>query len=161
MSKKVYLAGPITGLSFGGCTDWREYAIKELEQAGITGLSPMRSKDYLQSESIVGDSYENKVLSCSRGIITRDRWDTTRCDVILVNFLGAERVSIGTVMELAWADLARIPSIVVMEPSQLEATGRTPSVGNVHEHSMLREATGFRVETLEEGLNVAKAILLP
>ena len=148
--KRVYLAGPITGLSFEGCTDWREYAIKDLSTAGITGLSPMRAKDYLQSESIVGDAYENTVLSSSRGIITRDRWDTTRCDVILVNFLGAERVSIGTIMELAWADLARIPSIVVMEPKQ-----------NEHEHSMVREATGFRVETLEEGLNVAKAILLP
>ena len=159
--KRVYLAGPITGLSFEGCTDWREYAIKELGSVGITGLSPMRSKDYLQRERIVGDCYEDKVLSCARGIITRDRWDTTRCDIILVNLLGAERVSIGTVMEIAWADLARIPSIVVMEPAQLEATGTASSVGNIHEHSMLREATGFRVETLEEGLNVAKAILLP
>ncbi len=159
--KRVYLAGPITGLSFEGCTDWREYAIKELSTVGITGLSPLRATDYLQGESIIEDSYENTALSSSRGIITRDRWDTTRCDVILVNFLGAARVSIGTIMELAWADLSRIPSIVVMEPSQFEATGTTPSVGNVHEHAMIREATGFRVETLEEGLNIAKAILLP
>ena len=147
--KIVYLAGPITGLSFDGCTDWREFAIKELSTVGITGLSPMRAKDYLRNERIVGDSYEDTVLSSSRGIITRDRWDTNRCDVILVNFLGAEKVSIGTVMELAWADAARVPSIVVIEP------------GNVHEHSMLREVTGFRVETLEEVLNVAKSILLP
>jgi hypothetical protein len=148
--KRVYLAGPITGLSFEGCTDWREYAIKELATAGITGLSPMRSKDYLKSENIVGDSYEDTVLSCSRGITTRDRWDTTRCDLILVNFLGAEKVSIGTVMEIAWADLVRTPSIIVMEPE-----------GNAHDHAMIRECTGFRVETLEAGLEVAKAILLP
>jgi nucleoside 2-deoxyribosyltransferase len=148
--KRVYLAGPITGLSFEGCTDWREYAIKELDTVGITGLSPMRSKDYLQRERIVGDCYDDKVLSCARGIITRDRWDTTRCDIILVNLLGAEKVSIGTIIELAWADLSRTPSIVVMEPDQ-----------NVHEHSMVREMIGFRVETLEEGLNVAKAVLLP
>lgn len=161
MSKTVYLAGPITGLSYEGCTDWREYAIKSLQHAGITGLSPMRAKDYLQSENIVGDSYENTVLSCSRGITTRDRWDTTRCDVVLANFLGAERVSIGTVMELAWADAARTPIIVVMEPTVEANDGLKPSVGNVHEHSMIREVTGFRVETLEEGLNVAKAILTP
>lgn len=161
MPKLVYLAGPITGLSFEGCTDWREYAIKDLDREGITGLSPMRAKEYLSGESAVGDSYENTVLSSSRGIITRDRWDTTRCDVILANFLGAERVSIGTVMEIAWADLSRIPIIVVMEPPQPGAIGTTPSPRNVHDHSMIREATGFRVETLEEGLNVAKAILLP
>ncbi len=150
MSKTVYLAGPITGLSFDGCTDWREFAIKDLDTVGITGLSPMRAKDYLKNETFVGDEYQNTVLASSRGIITRDRWDTNRCDLILVNFLGAPRVSIGTVMELAWADACRTPSIVVMEPE-----------GNLHEHSMLREVTGFRVETLEEGLEIAKAILLP
>lgn len=150
MSKTCYLAGPITGLTFDGCTDWREFAVKELNTVGITGLSPMRAKDYLKNETFVGDEYQDTVLSSSRGIITRDRWDTNRCDLILVNFLGAPRVSIGTVMELAWADACRTPSIVVMEPE-----------GNLHEHSMLREVTGFRVETLEEGLEIAKAILLP
>jgi hypothetical protein len=148
--KNVYLAGPITGQTFDGCTDWREFAIKELGAVGITGLSPMRAKDYLKNESFVGDEYQDTVLSSSRGIITRDRWDTTRCDLILVNFLGAERVSIGTVMEMAWADACRTPSIVVMKPE-----------GDLHDHSMLREVTGFRVETLEEGLEVAKAILTP
>ena len=44
----VYLAGPITGLTFDGCTDWREYAKKSLAEAGIDGLSPMRAKDYLK-----------------------------------------------------------------------------------------------------------------
>lgn len=148
--KNVYLAGPITGLTFEGCTDWREFAIKELKAVGITGLSPMRAKDYLKNETFIGDEYQNTVLSSSRGIITRDRWDTSRCDLLLVNFLGAERVSIGTVMEMAWADICRIPIIVVMEP-----------VGDLHDHSMIREVTGFRVESLEEGLRVAKAILLP
>ncbi|KKN02518.1 hypothetical protein LCGC14_1116900 [marine sediment metagenome] len=148
--KTVYLAGPITGQTFDGCTDWREFAIKELSFADITGLSPMRAKDYLKNETFVGDEYQDTVLSSSRGIITRDRWDTTRCDLILVNFLGAERVSIGTVMEMAWADACRTPIIVVMKPE-----------GDLHDHSMLREVTGFRVETLEEGLEIAKAILTP
>ena len=146
--KRVYLAGPITGLTFGGCTDWREYAQKDLATAGISGISPMRAKDYLRSESIVGDSYENTVLSCGKGITTRDRWDTMNADLVLVNLLGAERVSIGTMIEFGWADAARNPVITVMEKE-----------GNVHDHSMQREITGFRVETLEEGLNVAKAIL--
>jgi len=33
--------------------------------------------------------------------------------------------------------------------------------GDLHDHSMVREITGFRVATLEEGLDIAKAILLP
>lgn len=144
----VYLAGPITGLSYGECTDWREYAIKELDAAGIRGVSPLRAKSYLSNEGKIADSYEQIVLSSSRGITTRDRWDATRCDVLLASLLGADRVSIGTVMEVAWADLSRIPIVLVMEKEK-----------NLHDHAMLREVAGFRVETLEEGLNVVKAIL--
>jgi hypothetical protein len=82
-----------------------------------------------------------------------------RADVLLVNLLGAERVSIGTVMEIAWADAVRVPVVLVMEPSAEENTGLVPSKGNVHEHAMIRECVGFRVQTLDEGLNVVKAIL--
>ncbi len=147
--QRVYLAGPITGLTFGGCTDWREYAKKELEKFGILGISPMRAKENLQAYGVlIGDEYFDEVLSCGRGIITRDRWDTTGCDLMLVNLLGAEKVSIGTMIEFGWADAARNPVITVIERE-----------GNIHDHAMMREITGFRVETLDEGLSVAKAIL--
>jgi hypothetical protein len=97
--KTVYLAGPITGCTYTGCTDWRSYAKNILSVAGITGLDPMRGKDYLLNEKSLGNDYPHP-LSCPRGIMTRDYWDCTRCDVLLVNFLGAEKVSIGTVMKL-------------------------------------------------------------
>jgi nucleoside 2-deoxyribosyltransferase len=144
---KVYLAGPITGLSYEGCTSWREYAKAQLDEAYLVGLDPMRQKDYLLREKIVGDAYDT-VLSCSRGIMTRDHWDCTRCDVILVNLIGATKVSIGTVMEIAWAWDNDIPVVLCIEKE-----------GNIHDHAMIREATGFRVNSLEEGLTVVKAIL--
>lgn len=144
----VYLAGPISGLSYGGCTDWRQYACEALSSVGIIGVSPLRAKDYLKNETAIGDSYEQSVLSCARGITTRDRFDCVRADLLLVNLLGAERVSIGTMMEIAWADLSRIPVVLVIEPEK-----------NVHDHAMVRECVGFRVQTLDEGLNVVKAIL--
>lgn len=156
---KVYLAGPITGLSYGGCTDWRKYACEQLANTGIVGVSPLRAKDYLKNETAIGDSYEHIALSTSRAITTRDRFDCVRADTLLVNLLGAERVSIGTVMEIAWADAARVPVVLVMEPAVEENTGLVASKGNVHEHAMLRECVGFRVQTLDEGLNVVKAIL--
>ena len=147
-SKLVYLAGPITGVDYGGCTDWRKYAKAELAKSGIIGVSPMRGKENLANEKKVADCYVNDIFSCQRGIITRDRWDTMRCDLFLANLLGAKKVSIGTVMEFAWADSQRIPVIAIMEKQ-----------GNLHDHSMIREATGFRVETLDDGLLVAKALL--
>lgn len=147
--KTCYLAGPITGTTYGDCTNWREYAKKDLASAEIIGVSPMRAKENLQEYGeLVGDEYFDEVLSCARGIITRDRWDTLNADLMLVNLLGAQRVSIGTMIEYGWADSARNPVITVMEKE-----------GNLHDHAMLREITGFRVETLEEGLYVAKSIL--
>jgi hypothetical protein len=146
--KTVYLAGPITGCNYGECTDWRKFATEQLENVNIKGLDPMRCKDYLANETSLGNDYESP-LSCSRGIMTRDSWDCTRCNVLLVNLLGATKVSLGTVMEIAWAWNTRTPIIVVIEPE-----------GNPHDHAMIREAIGFRAQSLEEGLAIAKAILL-
>jgi nucleoside 2-deoxyribosyltransferase len=150
MSKKVYLAGPIKGLTYDKCNSWREYAIEELAKHNIIGVSPIRCKEYLNTGELLLGSYETP-LSCDRGIVTRDRWDVTKnCDVMLVNLLGAEKISIGTMFEYAWADMARKPIITVIE---LE--------GNIHDHAFVRETTGFRVETLKQGLEIAVAILNP
>lgn len=152
----VYLAGPIAGLGYDDAVDWRDLAIADLAQSGIKGLSPMRAKEYLRSvERDVGFSAtceeygQLSPLSSPRGIMTRDRFDATRCDVLLVNLLGAKKVSVGTVMEIAWADQCRTPVVCCME-----ADGSNP-----HEHAMIGEAIGFRVPTLGEGLHVVRAIL--
>jgi len=157
MRPTVYLAGPITGLSYDEATDWRGDAREWLAEHGINGLSPMRDKEYLShihnlpALKNAKEDYEYAqlgVMSTSRAIMTRDHFDCTRCSVLLVNLLGARRISIGTVMEIAWAWMARIPIVLVMEPES-----------NPHEHGMLREATGFRVQTLEEGLLIVKSII--
>ena len=149
---QVYLAGPITGLTYDGAEDWRAFAKAELAKFDIKGLSPLRAKEYLRGiAALTADCAgygEMNCMSSPRGIMTRDRYDATRCDVLLVNLLGAERVSIGTVMEMAWADAKRTPIVVAME-----------AAGNVHEHAMIAEAIGFRVTTLDEALHVVKAIL--
>lgn len=152
----MYLAGPITGLSYNGSTDWREQASKHLALYGIQGLSPLRGKDYLKNETAISDNYGNhtnpivQIMSSQRGIYARDKFDCERSDALVVNLLGAQRVSIGTVMEIAWAGAANVPVILVMEKE-----------GNIHEHSMLREACPFRCETLEQALHVCVAMLAP
>jgi nucleoside 2-deoxyribosyltransferase len=153
--KTVYLAGPITGLTYGECTDWRQHAIAELAKDNIKGLSPMRGKEYLEAISkdvaLTADGDKYKIvspLSTNKGIITRDRWDSSRCDVLLVNFLGSKIVSIGTVMEVAWADARRTPIVCAVEED------------NVHfVHGMMKEAIGFRTDTLEAAIDLVKAIL--
>ena len=147
MSKLVYLAGPIAGCTYKGCVGWRDYAIAQLAPFGIVGLSPMRCKEYLAKEESIKASY-NTVMSCGKGVTARDRWDTSRCDVVLVNFLGATEVSKGTIMEIAWADILRKPIVLTIDE------------GNVNDHPMIRNVSGFIVPTLDEGVEVVKALLV-
>ena len=147
MPKTVYLAGPITGQSYDGATGWREDATRRFGERGIVGLSPMRGKRYLKGVPHIGDSYEETILSGAKGITACDRWDCMRCDVLLVNFIGAERVSIGTCMEIAWADAYRKPIVVAMEKNDW------------HDHAMIREVTGFLCPSLEAALTTVEAIL--
>jgi hypothetical protein len=156
--KLVYLAGPITGQTYDGANDWREAAIARLAKVGIKGLSPLRGKYYLEGLTDIPDSLDVP-LSTPKGITTRDRWDCLRCDVLLVNFIGAKRVSIGSCMEIAWADTRHTPIVLAMESPQEVATGTALSRGNVHEHAMIRECAGFILPTLEEALSYVEAIL--
>ncbi|MBI2048592.1 MAG: hypothetical protein HYT30_01560 [Parcubacteria group bacterium] len=144
----LYCAGPITGESYATCTDWRAY-VEEKTPAHIHAVSPMRAKPYLAGEASINHSYEWSPMSCAKGITARDRYDVMRADAILVNLIGAKRVSIGTVMEIAWADAWRKPIVIAMEKD------------NIHEHPILREAAGFIVPTLDEAIAVAIAVLSP
>lgn len=153
---KVYLAGPITGCTYGECTNWRDGVKQHLEDVSnghIVGYSPLRSKEYLKDEKKILDFYPDtfSVMSTQRGIYTRDRFDVKSSDLVLVNMIGAQIVSIGTVMEVAWADAWDIPIVYVTEKD----------VKNIHDHSMMREACPFTVHSLEEAVLLTKKILMP
>jgi nucleoside 2-deoxyribosyltransferase len=145
----IYLAGPISGLSYGESENWRDYVKARLPE-NKEGLSPLRCKEYLCREGKIEDSYEEMILSSQRGIMTRDFFDSQRCDLMIVNLLGAEKPSLGTTMEIAWAFAFKKPLVVVMEPK-----------GNVHDHAMIREAIGYRCTELDQAIDVVKAVLLP
>ena len=147
MEKSVYLAGAIKGLTYKGCNDWREYAKQELAKHKIIGISPMRAKEFLDTGKLLQENYDH-VIASQEGVVARDRMDVRSCDVMLANLLGLEKITIGTMVEYGWADAYRKPVITVIEKT-----------GNIHEHYFVRELTAFRVETLEKGLSVAKAIL--
>lgn len=147
MKLKVYLAGPITGLTHDGCTDWREKAAAALNSDSVEALTPMRGKAFLKERGeITSGSYENPVAS-SKGVTRRDMFDTLRATCLFVNLLGAKRVSIGTVMELAWAYQKQIPTVVLMEKD------------NVHRHLMVDEACTYIVQDFDEAIGLTKFLL--
>jgi len=146
--KRIYLAGPISGLDYKGATDWRNEAQYRLAQSDILGLSPMRAKEFLKDKGIIGsgDMGDEHGLSHPRGFVTRDRMDVATCDAVLMNLLGATRVSIGTMVEIGWADAYRKPVILIMEQN------------NPHEHGFVRQLTHYHVTTLDAGLDIAEAL---
>ena len=145
---KVYLAGPITGNTYTDCVEWRRKAAKELRAHGITILSPLRFKPWLKEAGGLLDWYDRSALTRGKGITARDRFDVMRSDVVLANVLYATQVSIGTVMEIAWADSRRIPVVLVMEDRD-----------NPHEHAMLSECCAFRTQQLLDGVGLVLRLL--
>lgn len=149
----VYLAGGIAGLSGIDATDWRERAADALVERGIETLDPMRAKGVLASQAKISTDFNDYAsrgaFFTSRGIMARDFNDVCRCDALLVNLLGLERPSLGTIMELAWAYAFQKPAVVCIEAE-----------GNPHDkHPMIHEAMPFRVATLDEGIDAVATIL--
>lgn len=149
--RKVYLAGPISGMTFQGSEEWRD-EFKSYIPSGsdIKCFSPLRAKQFLKKKGVIEQSYADNPLSVDRGVMTRDHFDCATSDLVVANFMGVERVSIGTVMEVAWAHSYRKPLILIIEKE-----------GNPHDHPMIREATGFRTESVEEAAYLALTILNP
>lgn len=160
---RVYLAGPITGLTYDGATDWREEVINALWPR-VVGVSPMRGKSYLAKLSVIEDAVKQQasiggtsedlyklgnVMSSPQGITGRDRNDVMHADAVLMNLLGATRVSIGTMIEAGWADAFRKPLVVVREPD------------NLHAHGMLDAMATYTVSTLDEGIHLVNLLVLP
>src|SRR5271154_64315 len=146
--KKIYLAGQISGLTYSDAEDWRNQFSQMLDPR-IEAFSPLRGKDYLTMRGPLEGSYDEFPLSTDQGITTRDRYDCMGADLVVFNLLGATRVSLGTMIELGWADAARRPAILVMEKT-----------GNLHEHPMVRQTTQFRVDNLKDAAAIANIILL-
>jgi nucleoside 2-deoxyribosyltransferase len=154
---KVYLSGPISGLDYESAVSWTTYAETQLEwdgssyKSGIVGYKPLRGKEFLKDhENLSAMGYETTPLSTAKGIFNRDRYDVMSCDAMLVNLLGAKRVSIGTMFEMAWAHAWSKPIVLVME-----------NEGNFHEHCFVTESITYRTDNLDAGIALVKSILLP
>ncbi len=148
MDNSVYLAGPITGLSFGTASSWRDNASLYLREYGIVTFSPLRGGVNLIHEPCIKDRYEESVLHTQKAFTTRDRWDVSRCDLLFVNLLGAKEISVGSVGEIFWADAFRKPIVLAMEKK------------NVHQRPIIRELAGFIVEDFDTAIQTIADILI-
>jgi nucleoside 2-deoxyribosyltransferase len=150
MKPTVYLAGPITGLNYHGASEWREDVYYQLADIA-TILSPMRNKESLAHiESLEGHVQygELEIMSSPSPVFARDRYDVKRADVLLINLLGATRVSIGTVFEIGYAVALGKLLVVAMEDS-----------GNPHDHLFVTAAASIRVNNLDDAVYATRSFL--
>lgn len=153
---RVYLAGPITGLSYLDARyGWRKMFADRLHPS-IQALSPMRQEGHLAEIKVIGHTpYDSHQLSSSKGIVGKDKLDVQRSDLVVFNFLGAKVVSRGSLIELGWADAYGKPIIIVLEKAD------TAAFQNPHDYFFATELAQFRVDSIEEAAEMTNALLLP
>lgn len=137
---KVYLAGPISGKGYDEVINAYKEKSKLLLDAGYEILCPLTGKTYLRNElEFKAHGYENFPVSSNHAIFERDKWMVSQCDIILADLSNSgERVSIGTMMELAWGSLLGKHVIVVLPKD------------NIHRHAFVLEAGDIIFESLED-----------
>ena len=143
--KLVYLAGPISGAIASEATSWRE-EFGTLLKSDIRCLSPLRD----QIDSTPDHPLTMEKISHGKGSVARDRMDISRCDLVVANFIGAKRISIGSVGEIFWADAYRKPVVLIMEDDGLE---------NPHFHLFILELASWRFASLGEAAEKVNIIL--
>lgn len=93
----IYLAGPIKGLTDEEAFGWRKVCQRKTP-IFIEAICPRREL-YDYGLDVAGD-----------------KEDIMRSSAIVANFIDAKEVSIGTCIEIGWADLLNIPIFVAMKP---------------------------------------------
>ena len=156
---KIYLAGPMAGISKQSADSWRDYVAARLDgvhempsgpSVEILCWNPTRGEDTDSSAKFSAVATNTSPCNSTQGILGRDRNDVMTADLVFMNVTGAKRVSIGTTVELGWADAYRKPLILVMEKS-----------GNIHEHLFFDGLCTYRVDNLDAGIDCARHILMP
>lgn len=136
---KIYLAGPISGKGYDEVVGLYVQKIELLQDFGYEVLCPMTGKQYLRNELEFKSHGFTNPVSTNHAIFNRDKWMVSQSDVVLADLSNSgERVSIGTMMEMAWSNLSG-KHVVAVVPD-----------GNIHNHAFVLEAADIIFKTPEE-----------
>ena len=139
--KKIYTAGPMAGLTYAEIMSRYDNQVKTLKDLGYEVFCPMTGKLHLKDENydFMGVGKNTCPVTTNKAIKKRDRWMVGQVDIVLVDFTQSNgKVSIGSCMELAWADELKKHTIVVMKDD------------NVHQHSFIIECADIIFPTIDE-----------
>lgn len=137
---KIYLAGPISGQGYDAIMSHINTRKNALGKYDV--IHPMTGKEHLRNEIDVKSSGYDSPVSGDHAIYGRDNWMVKQSDIIYADLMtSGDRVSIGTMMEIAWGSLLGKHIIVTMPKD------------NIHRHAFVLEAANIIFEDNESAIN--------
>lgn len=134
----VYCAHPISGETWENVVKYYTNIKITLENLGFNVLHPMTGKGEMRTQieerfKPAGHNATNPMCT-NHAIFERDRWMVQNCDVLYLDLRGCQGISIGCMMELAWASLLGKYTVVVMDEK------------GMHKHAFVLEAADIIFE---------------
>lgn len=129
MPISVYLSGPVTNRNYKQASTWRKHAATRLRDAGFRVLDPLRGHSFSSRRKKIRNLAEENPVVSDRALKARDKLDCLASDIVLCNFMEADRVSVGSIFEIAWAEDHN--KLVVMA---------IPKNDRFHDHPFTRES---------------------
>jgi len=153
----VYLAGPITGLSYDGAVGWRDEVVRRLAVTAphLHCMDPMRAKQHLADVGEIGAFGHAGALLDGHAVVSRDLFDVGRADVVLMNLTGARQISIGCMVELGWARAHGKFVMVVLPDAERAGIGSTT---NPHDHLFVHELASSVVGDIDAALAILETM---
>ena len=139
-SFKIYLAHPMSGLSWEKVEKYYTKVIKTLDKMGYKTLHPMIAKKELTGTIFNPHGEKNNPIITSHAITRRDHWMVRQSDIVFVDLTGAKNKSIGCISEIAVGYNSGEHTIGVM------------SKENIHQHVFLKEQLDIIFETYDEAI---------
>ena len=133
MSKTIYVAGPMEGLTEEQMTGWRKEFTHKLHGYGLTILDPTRRQPYHQEDSI----------GRARFVFKKDLKDIDESDLVFFDIRYNAGRGTGTSMEAMYAWMKMKPIITWANPGDFK-------------HPFYQSMETIRVESLDSGIVAVK-----
>ena len=150
MKRAVYLAGPVGGETYDHARNgWRKEFADMLSDE-IDVFSPLRGINGYEDDQVFTN--ENQKSISGNWWVLRDLNDVKMCDVVVVNFLGAKKVSVGSIAEIFYGAALGTHFIVIDDWED----GTSP-----HIHPFIEKLAYKIVPDLESAKRTVEKLLLP
>lgn len=142
---RIYLGGPVAGLTWDEAIGWRRKFAAKLRRHGFEPLLPCEEERAARNMGPL-PAADNTAPGCSNEeVFYRDLHMLGASSAVIANLREAQRPSLGTMWEIGYAFAAGIPVIVTVQPS------------SCHWHAFIEQSCTI-VPTLDMALRTLKVL---